>query len=210
MNGITLLYAVPIFLKVFVNFIKSRPEIKKTGAGLIIPALFCGFLLGVSPIYNFAFNQGWSALVGEFFGSAVAIENSGFLERSWSHLLNLLFLGLPVLLGFRPSWEMRWLVLPLIPFVFFFWGWAGFAFVKNLRKKSPAKDLLQVLAGILGLNVLGFIFTSFGLDPSGRYFLPMVIPLALAAGYSLEKLKIREGFKTLALLFVLVFNLLEL
>jgi hypothetical protein len=33
----------------------------------------------------------------------------------------------------------------------------------------------------------GFIFTSFGTDPSGRYFLPIHIPLAIWAGFALSK-----------------------
>ena len=207
-NGITLLYAVPVFIKGFLVFIQSDPETKKSGFRITFPALFSGFLAGIFPILIFTFQAGWAALLGEFFGSAVAIENTGFLMRSWSHLLSLLFLGLPVLWGFRPPWEMRWLVLPLIPLILFFWSWVIMTLVKNFKEKSPAGDLLQILGGILALNVLGFLFTSFGLDPSGRYFLPMVVPLGLAGGYALEKLRVNRFLKFLPLTLVILFNLL--
>ena len=40
----------------------------------------------------------------------------------------------------------------------------------------------RLFAGLTGTLFAGFLFTSFGVDPSGRYFLPLAVPLALIAG----------------------------
>jgi hypothetical protein len=62
-----------------------------------------------------------------------------------------------------------------------------------------------VLLASGGLVILGFILTNFGADPSGRYFLPLMVPLAVYAGGAINWLVRIRGIRVgLALLLALV------
>lgn len=146
-------------------------------------AMALGALIGMLPLLVFALQNGAATLWNELLGSAVAVEKTPWLVQSASHLLNLLLLGIPVLLGFRPPWAVTWLALPIIPVVFMAWTLNLAALVKSLRKNRQARQQFWLLGGI-GACIFGaFIFTSFGIDPSGRYFLALSMPLAVAAAY---------------------------
>ncbi|MFZ6021079.1 MAG: hypothetical protein ACOYXO_15880 [Chloroflexota bacterium] len=137
-----------------------------------------GFLLGSLPWWIFAIQNGWSNLITELFGAAVAVESEPFFLRSLNHLFYFIVLGLPAVIGLRPPWDVSWLGLPLIPFVLILWGkvlWDWF----KLAQRSSLKGVLE---GVFLTFVIGFVFTSFGVDPSGRYFLPLWVIFSLAAG----------------------------
>ena len=208
--GVTLLFGIPVFLGFCIFIFLRWKEWRRADLFMLVIFLAIGGLVGISPIIIFGFQEGWVNLLSEFFGSAVAVENSGFLNRTGSHLINLLFLGIPALLGFRPSWEMRWLILPLIPVILFIWVWVIWFSGKKIKPEWRENKSfgLYLLFGIILLNIVGFILTSFGLDPSGRYFLPMIVPLALLAGFTFSKAKVKRIFKVVILLVVLVYHLI--
>ena len=52
----------------------------------------------------------------------------------------------------------------------------------------------------------GFIFTSFGVDPSGRYFLPLVVPLSLAAADAILRIPSRPAWQAALLGLLLVYQ----
>ena len=58
------------------------------------------------------------------------------------------------------------------------------------------------------LLLLGFILTPFGADPSGRYFVPMMIPLAILGGEFIASsaIKMKEGIRWVLLVGVVAFN----
>jgi hypothetical protein len=58
----------------------------------------------------------------------------------------------------------------------------------------------------MGLVFVGYVFTSFGTDPSGRYFLPFYIPLAVIAGTSIIRFP-RIKWILALLLAVLCYNI---
>ncbi len=71
--------------------------------------------------------------------------------------------------------------MPLLPVMLLFWGIVlAFSF-RKMRQAGPARDTFCLLGGITGVVLAAFIFTPFGLDPSGRYFLPVEIALAFFA-----------------------------
>jgi hypothetical protein len=43
-----------------------------------------------------------------------------------------------------------------------------------------------LLAGVVVLLAAGFVLTPFGADPSGRYFVPLAVPMAIAGGGAIE------------------------
>jgi hypothetical protein len=171
------------------------------GAGLAL-----GFLTGSSPWWIFALRSGWGSLFSELFGSAVSVEQGGFLSRLGAHLVNLVVLGGTALFGLRPPWEVRWLALPLLPLALIFWlGASGFLIVKMLRNNAHRLEY-WLLGGVGIVLVSGFLFTSFGVDPSGRYFLPLSVPLALAAAEMVQVLLKKTAWQGLAIGIVLAFN----
>jgi hypothetical protein len=65
-----------------------------------------------------------------------------------------------------------------------------------------------LLWGICATLFLGFVLTPFGGDPSGRYFLPLYLPLFIFTAQALAALRERIGQWAWALLgIVLIFNL---
>ncbi|MGW8251788.1 MAG: hypothetical protein ACWGO1_14175, partial [Anaerolineales bacterium] len=53
--------------------------------------------------------------------------------------------------------------------------------IRELRRSGPRRESFILLTSIPVLTTIGFILTPFGADPSGRYFLPMAIPMSLFA-----------------------------
>ncbi len=136
-----------------------------------------GLLIGAVPWWLFALQYGFHTLLLELGGSAIAVEQGGWLSGTLTHLFSFFFLGLPAALGFRPPWSADWLVLPLIPFVLIAWVWMLWR-----DRNHPGRAGRVLLYAPLGLLLLVFVFTPFGVDPSGRYFLPFCILLPVLAG----------------------------
>lgn len=185
--GLTLVYSVPagMFLYGHWGILRLRKAFAqdapmpplKTWGPFIVSLIFmgAGFFLGALP-YGFGVWQlGGERIAAELGGSAIAgVEGGGWFTQVWQHGVNLVLLGTSVIFGIRPPWEVRWLALPLVPFILIFWGWVILRVVRD--RKSPGAWLLMGVMLTLGA---GFVFTPFGADPSGRYFLPLAVPLSL-------------------------------
>jgi 4-amino-4-deoxy-L-arabinose transferase-like glycosyltransferase len=172
-------------------------------------AALAGFLAGACPWWIYAAQNGLSSLVGELLGSAVAVEQTGFLARAGQHLVNLLLLGIPVTIGMRPPWNVQWLALPLAPFILAGWVGVGIYTVRSIRQRKPAARFMAVLCGVALVLALAFIFTPFGIDPSGRYFLPVNVAFAFLAAEAIRAFPLpgaawKPGLVVLALAFNLV------
>jgi 4-amino-4-deoxy-L-arabinose transferase-like glycosyltransferase len=76
-----------------------------------------------------------------------------------------------------------------VPIILLFWILV-FAFLLSYRERisEDEKLTLKSLLGIPLMVFAGFIFTSFGTDPSGRYFLPIYLPLAIWIGFAISKI----------------------
>ena len=88
-----------------------------------------------------------------------------------------------------------------------FWlGVLVFAFWR-IRRVSKNRAGALVLAGVVITLAAGFIFTPFGADPSGRYFLPIYVVLALFGAELIQVSRRRFGHWALgAVLVVIIFN----
>jgi hypothetical protein len=219
-NGLTLIYAVPTAL--FMTWQLFRLVQQREFRSLIQFALavVVGVGLGALPYWLYALENGWGYLLAELFGSAVSVEREGWLLRAGLHLRNLVLLGGTAIFGMRPPWEVRWLAVPMMPFALAFWLGVLIYWVRLLGNRSlwlsndesgslsdARKATHKILSGMVLVLLAGFIFTSFGVDPSGRYFVPLVVPMALFAAEFVQvrtkSLKIQMGI----LLVPLVFNL---
>jgi 4-amino-4-deoxy-L-arabinose transferase-like glycosyltransferase len=131
----------------------------------------------------------------------------GFLSSVGARLFNLIFLGIPALLGLRFPWNITgpplWLAMPALVL------YLG-ALIYGLRRRGEGiacSDRLM-LCGICGMLCLGFVLTSFGADPSGRYFLPLYLPLFVFTADILMMLRRRmRQWVWVVLAAVLAFNL---
>ena len=205
-NGLTLIYTIPAGGMLLIMIFRYRKSLsRRTIWGGLLAGL-AGFGVGSSPWWIYAFTQGWQALFLELGGNAVAVEQGSWLARTGSHLVNLVLLGGTVLLGFRPPWEVRWLGLPLLPFVLIFWVLAIWLGIRRLKRDSSMRVGGLLLAGMAGTLAAGFLFTSFGADPSGRYFVPLAIPLSLAAADAVQQISIRLRWQAALLGLVLIFQ----
>jgi 4-amino-4-deoxy-L-arabinose transferase-like glycosyltransferase len=210
--GFTLIYSIPVGIYLILYAWSWSQKVSGSGKDFFSKIIFVliGGMLGAVPWWVYALNHGFASLVWELRGGAIAgVEKLPWLRQILQHTINFLLLGFTVIFGFRPPWSATWLVFPLIPFVLIFWGAVVIHALRSIRTSSNSREFLWVLTGIPAVLIAAFIFTPFGADPSGRYFVPLMVPAALFAGYFIHTLSNRYGSKALGLLiFIMIFNLL--
>jgi hypothetical protein len=80
--------------------------------------------------------------------------------------------------------------------------------VRSLRNVAETRGTKMMLVGVMLVLLAGFTFTPFGADPSGRYFVPLAIPLTLFAADMVLRLHERIGFWSWGLVaLILAFHL---
>jgi 4-amino-4-deoxy-L-arabinose transferase-like glycosyltransferase len=206
-NGLTLVYSIPVILILLYILKKNsskNPEIRQ------IPYLLfslVGFFLGSLPWWLYAINNGGFQLLSELMGEAVNLEQGYYLARVINHLVNFLLLGVPVIFGLRPPWEIRLLFWPLIPFIVIFWSSIVTNYLFLIWKTKRIPIIYLSLLGVVLTLFSGFILTSFGVDPSGRYFLPLAIPLSLMAAEAITRLVKSWRWQIALLALVIVYNI---
>lgn len=206
--GLTLIYILPCLIGVADALVrKRRLKILATSATIIAMSA----LIGASPWVIWALRHGFSPLLEELLGSAISGASSpNYALAILSHGYYLLLFGTTVVFGLRPPWSVDWLALPLLPLALAFWLLVVIHVLRTLEKKEPAREGRLLLVGVSAALILGFIFTPFGADPSGRYFLPLTIPLSIFAADMVEGWKARvpqRSWVFLAPLLILAFNL---
>ncbi len=184
-NALTLVYSVPAGLFMLWSW---RKGVGLRRGWFVWPLVLAGFAVGALPWWIFAMQNGVGTLLSELTGSAVAVEQAPWILRSFKHLFNFLLLGGTVIFGLRPPWSVDWLALPLLPLALIAWALVFVLALPALRRRTDHYAYARTLAGVCLTLMAGFVFTSFGIDPSGRYFLPMAVPMALAAGYALDQI----------------------
>lgn len=204
--GILVIYILPVGLLVLAH-LQRRLRLHYLLAAL-------AFFLFSSPwwIYNFTHDNAALRVVFESDTSLPTVPPS-------LRLLGFFCLGLPALFGFRYPWAPQ-IVLPVLAWAMltFYLGVLAFAARAWYRRftLSGARGPTGVSASgltllwLLVIVWLGLFFsTRFGIDSSGRYYLPLYTPLLIFAGVALTALHQRHRRLAVALLIlVLGFNLL--
>ena len=206
--GMTLVYILPT--AGLIGWLMLRRTTRSLVWKRILVAI-AGLIVGAGPWIAWAFTEGLTQLIQELLGSAIAgVSPGGPLEVIGSRILSLFVFGSTVSIGVRPPWEVRWLALPLLPIALGFWLLVISNVILQLRQAGPDRGGRKLLIGVSILLLVGFILTPFGADPSGRYFLPLAVPLALFAADFIWGLRRRIKIPILftVLLCVLGFNLI--
>ena len=220
--GLTLVYSIPTVIFLIYSIQKARqgfqvtPETSSVSDEyesriswkLVITWLlsFCGgLIISLLPVWNYALENGLHRLILELKGDAIrGIEGLPWLLQSLQHLLNLIIFGSTVVFGLRPPWDITWLGLPLLPFILIFWLFVIGDILRNLVTGNKKRKKVGLLLGVIFTLLCGFIFTPFGADPSGRYFLPLTVPLSLFAADFIVSLERKFGVKVYGMAAVLV------
>jgi len=175
--GLSLVYSLPTSAILAWLLFRNRQA-----SGVWLPGIYvlAGASIGATPWWIYAYQNGFASLAAELSGRAISgVEGLGWSGQIWQHLVSLVLLGIPVILGLRPPWEVRWLGLPLFPFVLVFYAaMLGFSY-KRLSQRDAASTSRLFFHGLAWCLLLGFVFTPYGADPSGRYFIPLAIPMAI-------------------------------
>lgn len=201
-NGLTLVFSAPAGLA----WIMPAWRLRRTMLGASLLVVVAGLMIGSAPWWLYAIQGGWDRLLMELLGSAVAVEDGAWYTRILTRLVSFLVFGMTAALGMRPPWEVRWLALPLMPFALAFWL-ACFTFILRMSlRENPYRWAYRLLGGVIGAVTIGFLLTPFGADPSGRYFLPFLIPLTLAGAHMLYSEIGKQHIRVIVIGVVLVFN----
>lgn len=192
--------------------LKVQKPLVNTG---FIGVIILGGIFGSLPWWASTHQSGLSNLIIELGGSAIAgVEGLTFLEGIVHHGVNLGLFGSTVVLGMRPPWEIRWFALPLAPLVLIFWAAVMVFLIPKVFKDlkispyNPNNSHTPLLGGVAIMVLAGFIFTPFGADPSGRYFLPLGVVMSLIAAQAALKWIARWSSKVWIVIgLVLAFNL---
>lgn len=175
--GITIIFSLTALIILFTS-VRYKLSSKRQRIEMIL-MIVLGGIIGATPIWLYMLNQGVDSFVNELFGSAIAISQP-YLTQVGMHLANLFLFGITTILGFRPPWNVKWLILPLIPLVAGAWIYIIW---RTFNQYQKVKSHLWIYIWLPSLILLAaFILTPFGIDPSGRYFLPVYFSLALTVG----------------------------
>ena len=203
--GLSLVFTIPAAWATLRD-LRRRPPAERRAA---LVASAGGFLIGASPWFYWAVVNGPRRLLSELLGSAIAGEGGSYALEVLGRLRNLALFGPTVAWGMRPPWSTQALAVPLLAFALLFWLIVLWDFLRRFGRPQEARPHSKLIAGVFLTLMAGFVVTPFGDDPSGRYFVPLVIPFALLGAESV--VSSAKGRRSLAVrsLFVLtlVFNL---
>lgn len=189
--GLTLIYSVPSAVLLALAGVRRLP---RRDFLLRMAAALAGGALGALPLLLWGAANGPALLLRELLGSAIAGASPAQLSSAVvSHLANLVLFAPTVVLGVRPPWSVSPLGMPLAPIAVILWV---VAVGLGLRRASwPASGLVgrTLLLGTALALLAGFLLTPFGADPSGRYFLPLAIPLSIIGAAGIQAARQLSG-----------------
>lgn len=170
------------------------------------------FAVGSAPWW-WALIQSGGRELAELAGAGVAgtIPGATYLDTLGVRLLNFFLFGASAWWGLRYPWSGAF-VLPVIGVALLAVYVAALAYAARQAKHSERNALkLQgvspILWGTIGVLLITFLVTPFGGDPSGRYFLPLYLPLSIFLAMLLQAIRnAKRTFVTLLLAGVIGYN----
>ncbi|TAK10954.1 MAG: hypothetical protein EPO32_13555 [Anaerolineae bacterium] len=162
-----------------------------------------GFMIGSLPWWMYNFAHDWEALK--------SLSGPGDIVASTplSRLITFLLFGLSAVFSLRAPWLDTFFPLPLAVaglwlfmmaglYVFRFRGWAAVGL---------KRDAGILLTAFVTLFVVVFVASTFGLDATGRYLLPLALPVSLLlAAFCAGLWQLKPALGLGALVLALVFH----
>jgi hypothetical protein len=181
-------YLLPIAIYLAVVYWRQKARLLP----LVLVAA-AGFALGAAPWIGYTLQHGL-ATVADSVGSSMPLPaNYHPVLAVFRHLFYFLLFGVTVVWGLRPPWSAEFLALPLLPYAL---ALHIAVFIQTLRFAGRARDSATpgraLLLGILATLIGAYLLTPYGEDPSGRYFVPLTIPIALFMAETLHWLRLRR------------------
>jgi 4-amino-4-deoxy-L-arabinose transferase-like glycosyltransferase len=203
-NSLTAVVSFPC--AVFALFYLFRAPVLGLKRWAILLILAVGFGVGLAPIWISIVQNGFSTIVKDLMVQMYTVESGEVFQRIPNHLFTFFFLGLPALLGIRPPWNAHWLAIPILPFLIAFFLIVLIWFFRKAVKKPETKGVYLLFSGIVLFFFILFLCTPFGVDPSGRYFLPLNILVSLLIANYLVSAPLKRWMRIAAVSIILVFN----
>lgn len=179
-NVLIVVYGIPVALAIGWHLLRRPRHTPNWTRFALTLALF---LVGSAPFW-------WHALTYDFEAVRVyfpsdAQDNATIDIDFMTKLLGLLLFAFPSVTGLRHPWATDYF-MPLwgLPIIILH---VVAAYVV-LRSEAVTRFAKLLLFGVIVSMVALFVGTSFRPDPTGRYFLPVLTPLALALGLWTAKL----------------------
>jgi 4-amino-4-deoxy-L-arabinose transferase-like glycosyltransferase len=203
-NGLIIAFALPIGALILYRMARDRAWAVLL-RGLLIAAA-C-FVIGSAPWWNFNLENDFAPLRfylvggerGEFAGTD--IPPLPFGER----VLGMVFLGLPAVVGLRFPWSPAY-VFPVVGVIVALIYAAAFAGLLR-RVRDEADAFRPFVALMIALFCALFVLSRFSIDPTGRYFLPLLLPLGIALGALIDALwRVRRAAAVVIAALVLGYN----
>ena len=171
--GLILIYLIPLSVWLLVRH--------RLAAWREYVVAAAGFVVGSAPWW-LAIAQLGGSVVAELAGAAVAgtVAAPVWLDSLGVRLINFFVFGLSAWLGLRYPWSPE-LIIPVIGVAVL--AMYGAAHVAAIRR-GPG-----ILWGMIGALLLTYLVTPFGGDPSGRYFVPLYLPLSIFTATLLARLR---------------------
>lgn len=178
-NGLIAIFIAPVALWQLIALVRGEGISRWTwiaGIGLALVA----FVIGGLPWWLFNLEHDFQALQF-FFGGNTEFAGTDLYNLTVStRLIGAFLIGLPSLFGIRFPWSAEFFMLPLGLIVLVLYGMAIYV---TLRKRAVLQGAgRHVLLSMIGIFFIIFLGSRFSSDPSGRYFLPLLIPCAVIFG----------------------------
>ena len=173
-NGLMVVYLLPAAAVTAAGLLRGRTRGAFSGAALAA----AGFVVGSAPWWAYDFAHDHAAL-RLYLGAVQSAEYAGQAVSGAERLAGLALFGLPAATGLRFPWATDYFA-PL-------WGLVVLALLalgcwRLLRTPLIAPAGRALVGGVLLTMGAAFTLSSFGADPTGRFFLPLLLPLAVGLG----------------------------
>lgn len=188
-NGLMVAFALPVALFILWALVRLADR-RGRYVGLMLLALVC-FFIGGAPwwVYDFTHNHAALAIY------LPAGANPDVAVQPYDAPLSLKLQGLalfaiPTIVGLRYTWATDYF-LPLVGLPVLLIYIAALYQLARTDEPPLREGARFLVLGIPALLVAIFLVSSFGADPTGRYFLPLLLPLGIGIGTFTESLRER-------------------
>jgi hypothetical protein len=164
-NSLIIVYVLPVAVWLIILLVKGWQPL------CMIAIAFAAFIAFSSPWWFYNLSHDWESvrfLLGGFQGIGQPV---GMVDK----LLGFVLFGMPAILGLRFSWTPSfWIGWWAIPIVILY----IVLLILSLLRTPRSSAILFLWSMVLGYIIV-FVLSNFGVDATGRYLLPLTVPLVI-------------------------------